>query len=277
MTLVKSKLIPDSYVYLLLPALFLIAFVLGLVPIYLTSRTSCHSTIEAVPASDPSIPPEHRETIDALTQSLLGLGFVQVGIDLFRSSDPKKRDHCTTAILQHPETSDMAVIVGFKEGGLMGFKRNRINSTRIWTGFSTQRNPFPPGPSDDVLRIRGLCKLDWLWALHSVRVATDPLSAQNPSPVDAFSYQVQEELIGINNLIRSGYWTPMSDEKQLRITVRGTIMSVLRLMPPTALIFDSLDRLKLKEILKKTGCPTEQEYRRDISRDTAIGKQRQHP
>lgn len=251
----------DSYLYL--PALLLLPFIVGPLAIFLTVRTPSRPAIEAVPISNPSIPPEHRETIEALTQSLLGLGFEQVGTDFFRCSDPKKHAAGTIAILQHPETSDMASIIGFKDGGLLGFARNRSDGTRIRTGFSTMRNTTPPHPADDVLRIRGFCKPDWLWALHSVRVENDPLRAKNPSPVDAFSYQIHEELDGINNFIRCGYWTPMSsNERQLRVTVRGAIMSALRLMTPTAQIFDSLDRLKLKEILKKTGCPTEQEYRR---------------
>jgi|ERR1043165_4237542 hypothetical protein len=244
---------------LLLPSVLM--YTLGPIAIYLAVRNPSRPKLEPVTPADASIPIEQSDTMLAYIESLHRMGFVPAG-NWFRSSEAKNRDNGVVTVLQHHGTTDVATVIAMNNGGVtLGFSVCRSNGTKIRTGASTQRNAIPSNPKDSVVRIKGQCSPDYLWMLHTARVAKDKLATENPPLANPFAYQLSEEVESLKNHLASGYFVAAGDGARIRPTVLGALMMTLRMASPTAQVVEWQERQRLLSILKKLHLPTFKEFK----------------
>jgi hypothetical protein len=225
----------------------------GPVLVYLKQRMPTVSSLRPLD-SEAALPTAHQSFFDGAVPLLQDVGFVHSGTCV--NGGEKQATSGSVSLLQHQDTSDLAhLLIATKEGftsaaETVAFSRMRNNGSRIWTSRHTIQSPYPPNPSDSVLKLDGSVDLMDLWHVHQARVSADHSAIRNVTVTNAFHIQTEMEKEGVQKHLASGLWQKDEQPGFLRPTPKGAVLMCLRMLPPWKQISRIRARLEMRRYLR---------------------------
>jgi hypothetical protein len=237
----------------------------GPIILYFTLRrmsTPLHH--EAVVPQPPTVPVGLARRCQELRSILMDAGFVENGWTkaIMSGEHTGGGEHTgVTGLFSHRESSDLAQVILLGPSAnpetlsaeALEFKRDRIDGSSICTGTSTTSNArsfSPPWPPDNILRMGPRRHPLQVWKVHQLRVAADAEAMRNKSVDDVVAYQLENDRVGAERCVTSGYWQPSGLPNLLRPTARGALLMAWRWLPPSAQFNNFLASWEVRRLTK---------------------------